>query len=249
MNDCYVDLMGRLGNQLFQAATGYEYAKNHNKSLKLNYTNCVKFGFNLDRSGNCYSETIFKNFTFQSPIGSMNYIQENAIDFPNIPAHDGSVVLNGYFQSLEYFKKHCNEFISNLELPNIAPLENMDIAFHIRRGDYLGIDNARDICGTEYFNKCFYKYKGFNINVFTESPDYVRSEFPTESFKIVENNTELQDLTLISNHDIVVCSNSSFSWWASLLGKPKKEIIVPNRWWVNDEFIEIYRPEFIKICI
>ena len=248
MNNCHVKLMGRLGNQLFQVATGYEYSKKYDKNLKLNYTNCVNFGFNLDKFGNCYSQTIFKNFTFDnSPYKEVLSLFEDQIDFPNIPNISNSVSLHGYFQSLEYFKNSYKEFIDLLQLPDIKPLNNMKIAFHIRRGDYLGIDNDKDICGTDYFKKCFDRYSGEQINIFTDSPDYVRAEFPNEKFEIIENNTELQDLTLIANHDIVVSSNSSFSWWATLLGKPKDEIIVPSRWWKNDEFSRIYRPEFIKI--
>jgi hypothetical protein len=79
--------------------------------------------------------------------------------------------------------------------------------------------------------------------VFTDSPDYVRNEFQTSNFKYYNWNTELEDLALMSQYDKIICSNSSFSWWASLLGVKKKQIVVPDVWLIGQDCSDFYRPE------
>lgn len=46
-----------------------------------------------------------------------------------------------------------------------------------------------------------------------------------------------------------MCSNSTFSWWGSRLGKPKQEIIVPDRWMLDNDCSGIYRLYMIKYSI
>jgi hypothetical protein len=46
----------------------------------------------------------------------------------------------------------------------------------------------------------------------------------------------------------LICSNSSFSWWASFIGVKKNKIIVPKIWFKNiQNHDDIYREEFTKI--
>ena len=94
------------------------------------------------------------------------------------------------------------------------------------------------------------KFEGLQQNVFTDSLDYVSQEFHDMKFNIIKSQSELLDLSLMSKHENIICSNSSFSWWASLLGIPKKKIIVPDKWFHNFQPHEdIYRPEFIKVPV
>lgn len=251
MDNCYINLSGRLGNQLFQIANGFAYSQRFNKNLLLNFGNCVRHGFDKDFDGICYSNSIFKKFEFVYEIIDNNVvcINEKCIDYNELPSVEGHVSLNGYFQSLKYFKEYKDLFLDRLSLP-ILNLENKgDVAFHIRRGDYLGIDNARDICNKSYFDKCFDIFEGDKIDVYTDSPEYVEEEFKNKKFNLIPNSTSLIDLVKISMYSNVVCSNSTFSWWASFLGGEKNKILVPSRWMVQQEFPDIYRKEFEKINV
>ena len=248
MNDCFVKVGGGLGNQLFQIAAAYSYCKKYNKKL---YIDISDWSASQGKNPITYKNSIFKNFEynlFSTP--DVTQIVEEDLNYKELPFYDGNVSLNGYFQSLKYFDDCTSEFINKLHLPSIdiSFIQEKNVAFHIRRGDYISFSHIYNVCTTEYFNSQFEKFKDYQINVFTDSPDIVCEEFKNKKFNLIISNSELEDLTLMSLHTNIVCSNSSFSWWASLLGSKKDSIIVPNRWFNNSQnHYDIYRPDFTKI--
>lgn len=245
MSDCYVNVCGGIGNQLFQVAAGYTYAKKYNKAL---YINVYNWTASQGKSPLEYENSIFKNFNYCSIPTEVTPINEKEFNYTELPYHDGDVFLNGYFQSLKYFEDYKNEFIDNLILPDVKTsfIDDRSMAFHIRRGDYLNFPKIFNVCNTEYFNSLFEKYKDFDINVFTDSPNHILREFESNKFRIIQAHSELDDLTIMANHRNVVCSNSSFSWWSTLLGVEKDIIIVPNKWLLDRNCEDIYYPNMIK---
>jgi hypothetical protein len=243
MGNCYLKLHGRLGNQLFQIATAYSYCKKYNKTLYL-FTHTPQY--NIDMIGNLYSNTIFKKFKYGIATSPVSVINETSHNYVEIPFVDGDVMIQGYYQSHRYFSDVSDEFVNLLCLPDIDYIDQNSVAFHIRRGDYLNISNAGPQCNTDYFNILFEKFKDYTIDVFTDSPDYVKTEFSKFDFNTM-NYPELKTLTAIAGYDIVGCSNSSFSWWASFLGKSNKQVYVPSKWMGSGDYIDIYRPDMIKI--
>lgn len=243
MSKCYVNLAGRLGNQLFQIAAGYNYCRKFDKQLIVCYNSYqLTNSHNMDIIG-FYKDTIFQNFNFGIIDEPAILLGEDSIK----NFYSGNVQIGGYFQSLNFFEEFEKDYKKLLILPKMEVINRLDVAFHIRRGDYMGDLNYASICNTEYFDKCFDRYDNRIINIFTDSPEYVCQEFNSRSFNIIETGSALKDLTLISMHDTIVCSNSSFSWWASFLGNLKSEIIVPPRWMRDNECVEVYRREFIKL--
>lgn len=241
MNSCYVNVIGGVGNQLFQIAAGYAYAKKHGKKLIINPYNWFA---GQGTNPLVYKDTIFKNFEYgncftRDVIG----IHEKRFNYDELPFHVGSVSLNGYFQSLKYFEEYKDEFISLLNLPEVD--SEIDIAFHIRRGDYLKHATIHHVCHTEYFEKFFEKYKGQNIKVFTDDPNHVINEFPNYKFEILHSDSDIKELAYMSKCDIVVGSNSTFSWWAALIGD--KTSYFPSKWFGDGrEATDIYYDKMIK---
>jgi hypothetical protein len=247
MNNCYVNLCGGIGNQLFQIAAGYAYSKKYDKKLILN-------GYSWHGSQGVhalqYKDTVFRNFEYgQAITRDIIPIHETSCKFEELPYFHGSVSLTGYFQSLKHFEDYKDEFISKLWFPEInsSIINDGDFAFHIRRGDYLKYPNIHYVCDTLYFEKMFERFSNHNIHVFTDSPEHVLKEFESYDFRLVQTSSEINDLTLMSLHDNIVCSNSSFSWWASVLNKKKNKIIVPNRWFNDRECEDIYYDGMIRI--
>jgi hypothetical protein len=220
-------------------AAGYAYAKRHGKKLIINDLNWSAAQGNHPST---YKSTIFKNFEFGKIESIPTPIAEKRENYDELPYVDGDVVLSGYFQSLKYFEDCKDEFIDLLELPNISPVIDK-VAFHIRRGDYLKYAHIHYVCDTAYFEQQFRRFNLKYVDVFTDSPDYVRDEFNKLELNIITGNTELEDLALMSRYDKIICSNSSFSWWASLLGMEKKEIIVPDVWLIGRDCSDLYRPD------
>jgi hypothetical protein len=60
---------------------------------------------------------------------------------------------------------------------------------------------------------------------------------------------ELEDLYLLSQMDAIIICNSSFSWWASYLGK-QKQVIAPKRWFGikgPQDYQDIYNKNWIVL--
>lgn len=243
MSKVYVHVVGGLGNQLFQIAAGYAYAKRWNKQLCIDTSGWT---CGQGRNPNEYALTIFKNFKYENcPSRGVTEYNQPRFDYDPIPYIEGDVQLHGYYQSMKFFEDH-SEFLDELVLPETRIYEN-SCAVHIRRGDYIRYSNVHMVCNTKYFVDSI-KDINCDINhVFTDDSQSVSREFQGWELLIVQGNDELHDLALMSNHDNIICSNSSFSWWASLLGVKKKKIIVPSRWFNNFESHEdIFREDFIK---
>jgi len=247
---CYAKVVGGIGNQLFIVAAGYAYSKKYNKDIVIDVNACSP---SQKHYCDFYKDNIFKNFEYgHAPPEIIHNIAEKRFNYDELPFFEDSVSIYGYFQSLKYFEEYKDEFISSISLPDIDMpiLENNHVAFHIRRGDYLIYNTIHYVCNTEYFNTQFDNFKDYQINVFTDSPEYVSEEFKKYNFNLIKSSSDIMDLTIMSNHNNIVCSNSSFSWWASLLGKPKTKIIVPDKWFHNFQPHEdVYRPEFIKVSV
>lgn len=237
MSECYVNVEGGLGNQLFQIAAGYAYCKKYGYDL---FIDTLRWTAHQGNHPGEYSNTIFKNFEYKVGLGTKNYNEK--IPYEEIPYEDVPISINGYFQSMKYFEECVEDFKKELVLPevNISFIKEKNVAFHIRRGDYLQFQHIYGI-GDTYFKTQFEKFKDYQINVFTDSPEIVLKEFEQFDFNLIQSSSEIKDLTLIAHHDNVVCSNSSFSWWGSLLGKKKDKIVVPDKWINGQDCSDIYR--------
>lgn len=246
MDNCFVNVCGGLGNQLFQIASGYAYSKKHKKDMWINphYWSASQGNHPID-----YQTNIFKNFKYWSCKTENTKILNEPISYSELDFHVGDVSLDGYFQSLKYFQDYFQEFKDKLNLPKIKTdfIKEKNVVFHIRRGDYLSYSNIHYVCDTPYFQKAFEMFKDYQINVFTDSPQIVLEEFKNYDFNLIQTSSELNDLTLMSQHDNIVGSNSTFSWWASVLGKRKTKLIFPNRWYNDRKCEDIYYEGMIRL--
>lgn len=244
MSECYAKVVGGLGNQLFQIAAGYAYSKKYDKEFYIDTSGWVA-GQGITPL--IYKDTIFKNFNYKSPITrDVIGISEKRFNYDEIPYHPGKITLHGYFQSLKYFEDIKDEFISLLELPEINNelINYSSVGIHMRRGDYLKYQNIYYQCDKNYFTEFFEEYKDKQIYVYTDSPEKVLEEFSQFDFKLVVGESELKDFASLSKHEIIIGSNSTFSWWASLIGNPKKTIF-PSKWFVDRPHEDIYREDMI----
>jgi hypothetical protein len=249
MNNCYAKVVGGVGNQLFIIAACYAYSKKYNKRLIIDTSSW--HGGSGSKNISEYTNTIFKNFETNSGIlenDSVTTIHESDFNYREIPYYDSSVSFSGYFQSLKYFEEYKDDFINKLCLPEVDTsfIKEKNVAFHMRLGDYLKYPNIYGDL-TNYFIQMFEVFgEEHQINVFTDSPEIVRERFKDYNFNLIHSSSELEDLTLISQHDNVVCSNSTFSWWGAILGKKKESVIVPDKWLFDRECRDIYHEGMFK---
>jgi hypothetical protein len=159
------------------------------------------------------------------------------------------VQLRGYYQSMEYLVRLMESGeISNSSFELNKPSESFNsirnqvptggfLAVHVRGGDYLkrntayvqltseyykdAIDSVRDICGN------------LPIWVFTDDFDYAKKTLSLFSdLYYVDNKltSAAESMKLMSLAKGIVCANSTFSYWASVISDKASLIVAPNSW-------------------
>ena len=229
------ELYGGLGNNLFQIAAAYALAKEANSFIGINYKkHCNPCFFHPTK----YKNNIFKNIVSTDLTFSETY-NEPTFTYSKIPVKN-NILLNGYFQSYNYFKKYHNEVKKLFSFPRlrkgridraIANIDGQFIINHIRRGDYKD-NNVYSFISKDYYKQAQdyiqskTKTKLTNILV-TDDKEAVRKEFDNDL--IIETRDEIEDLYLLTRGKYFVGCNSTFSWWGSFLGNHKIDIF-PKKW-------------------
>ncbi len=265
---------GRIGNQLFQIASMIGISKDNEKELWFPQWHCDYTKKNMNEFFE--NKLNFKN----NSLSEYSLFKEKQFNYDKIFL-DKEINYDflGYFQSDKYFKKYESEIRKQFE-PSRSLLHDLKNKFaqsgllyrntcsvHIRRGDYVNNEVHDGICTLEYYAKAieFIKSRVYNPKfvVFSDDIKWCKENFDN-SFYFVENslsqegdvihrtnNSDVEELFLMSmcSHNII--ANSSFSWWASYLNKHVDKIIVaPNRWFSSDykeNFEDIYTSNMIRL--
>jgi len=163
------NIVGGLGNQLFQIATTIAYAIR---------TKCVfLFPYSIEVSRNRFSYwhsflSSLRSFTTENPkFGRTNmdlqYLQkypERAFHFTPIPTFDRSIFLQGYFQSYLYFEKEKDAFFQYIRLreqqekirvfySDYFPRDIITVSMHFRIGDYQFLPGYHPILPFSYYQR------------------------------------------------------------------------------------------------
>ena len=247
-----VELQGGLGNQLFGWAAGFALSKKMNLDLTLNTSNLIARQYELDTFK--LSEKIELSNTKESRIRRMNLtgtsFEEKSFQydkrFENISMPKR---LRGYFQSWKYFDDYQSEIQSFLRLKqesnDLRSLSEITTTYqvlgvHIRRGDYVGLENYHGLTSSTYFKNAVQvirKMSGFEkIMVFSDDILAAREIFQEADYYISsqELSSSPETLILMSRCKSFIGSNSSFSWWAGYIGSSHSELcIFPRPWFTN----------------
>lgn len=172
----------------------------------------------------------------------------------------------GHFLTEKYFTKYRNVILElfkpkkidshNLKLINEIRKSN-SVSVHIRRGDYLGsIYDLPEI--TEYYLNAI-EFIKLRINnprfyFFSDDMEFVNIHFKDYDInkKFISFNKDknsFMDIILMNNCMHNICANSSFSWWGAWLNQNNNKIvIVPKRWFNNQQTTDELIPDnWIKL--
>jgi hypothetical protein len=237
-----IDLKGGLGNQLFEYAGGFSIAKRLNAPLFL-----VQDEENKSLHSDKDYRPLFKDTTFiersdKKFVNSKRFTFEGdnvfgPFDIGQIPSQvDYIYIPFPYFQSYELIKDYIPEMRDYIipELSqrygSILEIDNESSAFiHVRRGDFLHVDNGKRVVPTEYFTDGMdiLNSNGNIRDIYIISNDiaWCKQQAWNISKNVVffDNPDELKTLYLMSQCWAgVVLSNSTFSLWGVFLGAYEK---------------------------
>jgi hypothetical protein len=254
-----VYFLGGLGNQLFQAAAGFAYAKKHNRQLILAESSCGR-------------TTTYYN-TFMSNLKShMGKLQMNRSwkepAFAYVPIPDGYDSIYGYFQSSKYFNDISGEirmlFDPNPIVKNVVAQKYADllsstdnkVIIHVRRTDYLAGANTsyHEVTTDKYYISAItlMKQKLHNPSfiVFSDDLNWCKKQSFFEEATFIDEKTDYLALHLMSQFKHYIIPNSSFAWWSVWLGTLAETVIVPDCWFGPagpQDWHDIYEPNWIKL--
>ena len=250
------------GNQLFQIANAYAYAREFGKELKLTRTWKGK-----TKNRPSYWDTYLKHPKILKALTSdkikcNKVYSEPYFSFNKIPSFDKNVMLRGYFQSEKYFKKYedeirelfkppteINEFAEQKikEIRDSLQSNSPLIAIHIRRGDYTKIKKHTMLDLNYYEESKKYIEEKLSLKpryiYFTDDPLWVKINFKIDEGDTILSSklyTDYQEFTIMQKCDHFIIANSTFGWWAAWLSSKqinsvydKSKIVVAPFQWFN----------------
>ena len=270
MNTCYVQMMGGLGNQMFEIATGFAHARRSGKTLQLSA---------LTR---CKRPTYWASFLYRCAPFAVAATQTGPYVWrePHFHYHPIPVAatgLYGYFQSSRYFTDCSGEIRAMFDPhPDIkaAVVERYAALLtekgreggcivHVRRTDYLVGTNAafHVVCDKAWYARALSEMdrqragRPTRYLVFSDDLAWCQASEQADLWAgrdvvFVDESDDCRALHLMSQFRAFVISNSSFSWWAAWLLPTDKTVIAPNRWFGPagpQDWEDIYEPGWIRL--
>lgn len=228
-------LYGRTGNNMFQIAAAISLAKIHNTSAHYWGDESHLKGFKLKGVSRTHvknkNEFVEKMFCYDKEFINLN----------------DNTHLDGYFQSEKYFNeaeeevRKCFSFdksiiettknFNNFKYKKFLD-ENLNTAIHVRRTDYLKYPDVYPQYGIEYYDLCLSKMGEIGrVLVFSDDIGWCRNFFSGRDYTMVDL-PPIHSMYLMSKCKNIIMANSSFSWWASWLGRAEK-VFYPQNWFGN----------------
>jgi len=181
-----IQIVGGLGNQMFQYSAGLALAEKLNAELVLDITHFQKYklhSFGLKNYGIEHKLISNRLELFFCLVKKMmftkkSYYRESGLNYsPFFDQIFHSVYLKGYFQSEKYFYSVRDsllkafalkeENLSQYTLSILAEMKNEKclISLHVRRGDYLLAKNqsVHGLCDLDYYKRAMNHFQELNL--------------------------------------------------------------------------------------
>ena len=259
MDKIVVNLIGGVGNQMFQYALGYVISK--------------KTGFELLLDLSAYNDYKTRNFELNN--FSFDYKIANIEDFSELnkkhflkktlykdkkKTFDSSVLkiknsayLKGFWQSEKYFADYRSDILKVFEFKNKNFIKNVEllsdvqnsnsVSVNLRLGDYVTNEVNRRVhfvCKKEYYANAL-KYIAQKVDnpkffVFSDDLEGAKEYLPDGYDYIFADTANWQeDMYFMSQAKHNIVANSSFSWWAAWLNQnPDKVVVAPSKWFTDE---------------
>lgn len=249
-----IEVMGGLGNQLFQIFTLIH------TSIQFN----IPFYFDFHKKPSRHDRPFYwDNFLIRLSVFLKKdkkcelLYREPMFQYNSIPSlpQDKNVKLFGYFQSYKYFHESRKSIFNMINITKSKEtiiskfktgfFENT-ISLHFRIGDYKNIQHCHPVLPIEYYKKALqnlivdtnknnwkvlYFYEEQNTKDVNKHIQNLKIHFPSLSFDSINHNLAdwEQVITMsLCKHNII--ANSSFSWWGAYMNENENKVYYPNIW-------------------
>jgi len=203
------DFIGRTGNQLWQIAATVNYA--------LKYQ--MPYGFPPSSINEREWPLQFKELP-RAKHGLIRWVQPGDGGYHEIPYYAKGVCLRGFFQSYKYIDQFQT-------VPEVRQLIGFDeyikkgLAIHIRRGDYLVHKDAFHVLPITYYENALKGWEDLPKFIFSDDIEWCKNNLKFTDMTFIEPTNSVQDLFKMASYSYLITANSSYSYWAGMLGFAK----------------------------
>jgi hypothetical protein len=221
---------GRLGNQIMQYMAMIGFSNKSEQKLAMPEWQYEKYFQGPFQRGNVTSPTIVMERQFHYDKDFYKHLTDGK-----------NYDVRGYFQCEKYWKEYEEQIrkqfawennFKNSLLEKYGHLyQKPTIGIHIRRGDYVGHKSYHQLHINYYIKALEIYFTGrdnYNIIVFSDDPGYCKVHFNClDNVTVMEGNSDIEDLCLLSLCSHFILSNSSFAMCAAWLSNSKGTIVTP----------------------
>lgn len=253
----YIEIMGGLGNQLFQIFCGIAYSFENKVPFKIHAIK-IDAVSPLDYISKrpTYWDNFLKNlskFTYEKqPFLAYSYMESVYFKFDKIPFIAQDFKLRGYYQSYKYFDTQYANICRLINLDNqiveiyeknksLFSLYKKPISLHFRIGDYVKNQTMHPILDSNYYINCI-NYLKSKLDNFEENYYLLIFGEPCDNEKITHT---IENIKNIYNIEIVICNYEIPDYEQLLLMSLCSHNIIANStfsWWgayFNNNFNKI----------
>ena len=242
------NLVGGLGNQLFQIFSTLSYAIRSNE--KIAFLNSESVGTGITKVRNTYWNSLLyklkpfltNDFSKYVIIREKEFIFNDIItEIYNNKISNINTCMYGYFQSYKYFQKNFEiiyrlldikkqkETVVKLDSNSISDLKNT-VSMHFRLGDYKLFPKIYPIMNYEYYKKSFLYIENQNQNICNLNVLFFCEDEDLEDVNIIIERLQLEFPKNVFSR----APNSLKDWEQMLLMSCCKHNIIANSsfsWW------------------
>ncbi|XP_048762838.2 galactoside alpha-(1,2)-fucosyltransferase 2-like isoform X2 [Ostrea edulis] len=229
--------MGRLGNHLFQFASGFGIAASKDMQFVVGESDLISRIFQLKNSRHLLISRDRHECAHARP-----HVEARACSYDKNVGNfkpDATYRVASYLQSWKYFQNASQELREQLKfkaqsqtkadsiIDGIlkkynASRENVTlIAIHVRRGDMVNHGFGYLVATKEYFEKAMELFSNYSSPIYilcSNDLAWSKANIPqTKTVEFISGNSAEVDMALMASCDHVISSVGSFSWWTGWL--------------------------------
>lgn len=255
------DLIGGLGNQLFQICTAIAYSITYDKQLF--FLNKKELPCPGSTTRYTYWDSFLKclsHLLTDNPPNTIKYNENTRNNNFELHYNNANIELNGFFQSYKYFDKYKSEILNMLQIGNTQQIikneysnyfinKKYKVSIHFRLGDYKNIQHYHPIMSEKYYidsitaivNRLCITTVDIEVLYFCEKEDIetvnnkiniIKQNYPNIEFiRVSDDIDDWKQMIIMSLCDSNIIANSSFSWWGAYFNNNIHKIVTYPSVW------------------
>ena len=253
------NLMGGLGNQMFQAGHALSQGWKHEREVVFLPKSWTPM---QGRDASNYRTNVFRNLKFVDSLDGFSKVHEGPWEFSEVSPLPNNTVFEGYFQSGKNFlgfDEKIKEYFGPTEdfikkaIEKYPELKNNTVSIHVRFGDYKQNPHIHPSVSKEYIDKALSLIGDYDhLFLFGDDKKWLTENFTGQNVTLIDEEDYI-DMWIMSMCVTNIISNSTFSWWAAFLNQnPNKKVFVPSVWFGPSgpqNYYDMYQDDWTKINV